>query len=234
MTTPAAIRTVRLATATIITITAICLTVAATAAAAGGENPLFTPATGQAIVGTSGTSILYFAGRLVVCGKDTYTGTVSSTLLLGNAKLHYLECVSLATPTSATHCPINSSGASAGLILWNTLHGVLGLILPNKHTGILFLPQDGATFTKLEKNECTFETSMTGNIVGEYTPIGVSQKTSKITFTLTPGAANPASVKDFDLAHGRGLVKPELDLFSEAAGLSQTQELQTEANLEVT
>jgi hypothetical protein len=225
--------TARLATGVLIAMAAICLGAASTAAATG-ENPLFLPASGQSIAGTSSTSILYAGGHLIVCGKDVYTGAVSTALLVGNAKIHYLGCVSLATPTSATHCAVNSSGATGGLILWSTLHGVLGLILPSKRTGILLLPQTGATFTTVAKNECTPETKVTGNVAGEYSPVGLCQTTAKIAFALTAGAANPASVKDFDLTHSLGLVKPELVGFSEAGGVSQTEEIEYSVATEVT
>jgi hypothetical protein len=211
-------------------VAAVGLGTASTAVAAG-ENPLFTPVTGQSIAGTSGTSILYAGGHLVVCGKGVYTGAISTALLLGNAKAHYLSCVTLETPTSSERCEVNSVGASAGLILSKTLHGILGLILPSKRTGILFLPQSGKVFTELAANAATPETKVTGDIAGEYTPVGKSQKTATIVFVLSAGAA---SVKDFDLTHGLGLVKPEVVAFAEPAGLSQTEELATEANLEVT
>jgi hypothetical protein len=224
----------RLVGLALIVVAAMSLGAVATASAAG-ENPLFAgPAVGGAIVGTSGTSLLYGGGHLIVCGTDVFTGTVTSALLIGNAKVHYLSCVSLATPTSTLKCTANSAGATGGLILTETLHGILGLILPSKKTGILFLPQTGSTFVSLAKNECTPETKVTGNVAGEITPVGSSQTTGKTTFTLTPGAANPASVKDFDLTHGLGLVKPELVAFSEPSGLSQSEATETATALEVT
>ncbi len=213
---------------TLVAIAAMSLGVVATASA---SPPLFSPASGQAINGTSGTSILFAGGHLIVCGKDVFSGAISSSSLLGNAHVHYLSCVSLATPTSAEHCTANSSGASGGLILTQTLHGRLGIILPSGATGILFLPQSGKVFVELAENACTPETKVTGNVAGAITPTGKPQTTGTTTFSLSAGVA---AVKDFDLTNGGGLVKPELVAFSEAGALSQTEETETAANLEVT
>lgn len=132
------------------------------------------------------------------------------------------------------HCPVDSPGAAAGLIVAATLHGILGLILPSKRTGLLFLPAGGKVFTELAANECTPETRVTGNVVGEVSPVGGSSTTGKTIFTLTPGAGDPASVKDFDLTHGLGLVKPELIAFTEDTGISQTEEGESSVATEIT
>jgi hypothetical protein len=146
--------------------------------------------------------------------------------------VHYLGCESLSTPTSTVKCQVNSKGSTGGLILTNTLHAILGLILPSKRTGALFLPQSGATLVELEQSlPCTVATKITGNVVGELAPIGVDQVTGKTSFTLTAGVA---SVKDFDLTHGLGLVKPELNAFGEPAALSQTVETETSVATEIT
>jgi hypothetical protein len=222
----------RLAGLILVAVAALCLGVASTASASA-ENPLFNFLPGTDIVGTSGTSILYGGGRLVLCLKDVFSGEVSNSLLIGDADVHYLECVSLATPQSATHCAVNSPGASSGLILTHTLHGILGLILPSKRTGILFLPLGNSIFVELEKNACTELTKVTGNVAGELEPIGSLQKTGKTFFTLTP-ATGFASIKDIDLTHGLGLVKPEIVAFGEPGGLSQTETTESEMAFEIT
>ncbi len=222
--------TTRLAGLMLVAIVAMGLS-ATTSASASGENPLFIPATGQAIVATSGTSIFFGDGHLVVCPKGVATGVVSNALLIGGAVSHLLECVSLSIPTSTLHCVVNSVGAAPGLILSNTLHGILGLILPSKRTGILFLPVASRVFVELEETACSPETRVAGNVAGEVGSVGSSSKTGKLVFSLIAGFG---SVKDFDLTHGLGLVKPEITAFAEPAAISQTEESETEARLEVT
>ncbi len=116
-------------------------------------------------------------------------------------------------------------------MLTNTLHGILGLILPNKATGILFLPVASKVFVELEENECTPPTKVTGNVAGEITPVGVHTTTGKTIFTLVAGVQG---IKDIDLTHGLGLVKPELVAFGEPSALSQTEEVESTVAVEVT
>ncbi|MGD1056101.1 MAG: hypothetical protein ABR992_01670, partial [Solirubrobacteraceae bacterium] len=103
--------------------------IAASAAMAGA--PEFKP-TGASITGTSGTAILSAnsGAETVTCEKDSTTGTVSSATLAGNILVHFLGCTS--TGTGGSNCAVNSPGGGEGLILTNTLHGILGLVLPSK------------------------------------------------------------------------------------------------------
>ncbi len=197
-----------------------------------GENPLFRPAEKQGVSGEGGGSVLFGGGRLIVCAKNRFSGTVSNTLLIGNITFHYLNCVSLASPTADEHCTVNSIGATGGLILTRTLHAVLGLILPSRRTGLLFLPVAGATVASIEANNCTVASLVTGNVVAEVEPVGAAVlRGGKLFFTLNAGVA---SVKDFDLTHGLGLVEPELEAFGEPAALSQAEEFEYTVATEIT
>jgi hypothetical protein len=208
----------------------------AAASAGAATNPLFSPATGQAILGTGSLSFYSSFGgtQTIDCQKNVFSGVVSTSLLLGNIVVHYLECTS---ENSSTHCTakVNSEGAPSGLIVTTTLHGILGLILSPPGTsigvGILILPLKGKEFNNLEANGCTEETAVSGDIAGEVTPVGHSQKTGKTVFATTGGRQ---AIKDIDLTHGLGLVVPKLTAFTTEATLTQTESTDTVNNLEVT
>ncbi len=215
--------------------------IAPSASAASG-NPLFTPASGQTVTGTSGLGYLIGAGVVVSCEKDVYAGVVSSSLLIGNLKIHYLGCKVLKGEVGkASGCEVSSINngieQAAGLILTNTLHAILGLILPSKETGLLFLPQVGKIFTTFAKSThsgtepCSEETAVSGSVAGSVEPVNKTQFTGTIKIGLTGGIAN---AKDFDLTHGLGLVKPNLLAFGEAAGLEQTDSALFSVETEVT
>jgi hypothetical protein len=229
-------RIVRLVSLALLVVGALGLAAASTAGAA--TNPLFTPATGQAILGTSGLSFLTGdnGAQTVDCQKDVFSGTVSSSLLLGNVVVHYLECTSENTALKCT-AKVSSlgEGIPSGLIVTKTLHGILGLILAPAGTSvgvaILLLPVGGKTFVELASNSCTEETAVSGNVGGEITPVGTSQKTGKTVFATSGGKE---SIKDIDLTHGLGLVVPKLTAFTTEATLAQTENTDTVENLEVT
>jgi len=198
---------------------------------ASASEPLFVPANGkfgELVVGTSGLSILFANNGTILahCEKDVFHGVLSSSLLIGNATVHYLGCVSATSPFGTT-CPLNVGG----LILTKNLHGILGLILPSRETGILFLPTSGKVFAEFEKNECTEETSVSGSIAGLITPTGKSQTTGKVIFAAN---GNTESILDIDLTHGLGLVAPKLTAFTTAATLTQEELVEFSGATEVT
>jgi hypothetical protein len=176
---------------------------------------------------SSGLSLLISAGWIIACKKDAFTGAkVTSSLLVANIVVHFLECESGPTLASTLKCTSIKTvgGATPGLILTTTLHGILGLILPSEEIGLLVLPVTGKIWFELAKTEnaagelCSKESKMTGNIVGLIKPVGTHQTTGKLIFT----SPNP---EDFDLTHGLGLVEPELDAFSVGVSESTTEEI---------
>jgi hypothetical protein len=203
------------------------------AGAASAVEPLFKPANGQLVTGTSGTSTWQFGLMRVRCNKDTWRGAVSSSLLLGNVVIHYLECV---YPLS-NNCPANSQGAPAGLILTDTLHGILGLVLPAKTIGILLLPMNGRTIatlaeaTNTAKEVCAEETLVTGSFAGEVESIGKSQTTNTITVALAKGEPD---ITDIDLTHGLGLSRPSVTGFGVNGAFEQTEAVTFAEATEVT
>jgi hypothetical protein len=226
---------VRLVVVALLAVSALGLATASTAGAS--TNPLFTPVTGQAILGTSGLSLLTGDNgtETVDCQKDVFSGVVANALLLGGIIVHYLECTSEKKGTAPCTAKVNSEGAPSGLIVTATLHGILGLILSPPLTSvgvaILLLPVKGKEFLNLESNGCTELSAVSGNIAGEITPVGTSQKTGKTIFATVGGKQ---AIKDIDLTHGLGLVVPKITAFTTEATLEQTENTDTVNNLEVT
>jgi hypothetical protein len=211
----------------------VCLAVASAALA---TEPLFNPAAGQSITGTSGTSTLTTLGnaRTITCKKSTATGVVSSSLLAGKIFVHYLECTSKEGSSAA--CTVKSLGApEKGLIITKELHGILGLILPSLETGILFLPVASKVFVELAAGEgtapCTPETKITGSVAGLVEPVGKKQSLGTIKFTQSGGAS---SITKIHLTHHLGLVEPELVAFTTTSGLEQSESVTFGVETEVT
>lgn len=191
------------------------------ASAAAAAEPLFNPANNQSVQGPSGLSrVRTRGGRIYHCNKDFFVGNVLSAWLIGNATVHFLECVSLNKEGEAS-CEVNSVGEAKGLILWRRVHGILGLVLPGGRRAILWLPTSGKVFTELEANSCTVATKVTGSVASLVEPIGKKQLTSKFVFSVS---SEKQSVTNIHLSHGLGEVEPELLAFAEAATLEDTEE----------
>src|SRR5580698_2088462 len=84
--------------------------------AASATEPLFSPI-GASVTGDSGLAVLIAnnGADVVDCQKSTSTGTILSSLLIGNVVVHYLECTS-SGPTGS-NCPVRSPGQAEGLLL---------------------------------------------------------------------------------------------------------------------
>jgi hypothetical protein len=206
-------RIVRLAGPVLVAILAMSLMAASAALAA----PEFKP-TGATFTGTSGTSTLAAAtGEEVTCESDVSSGQVTSSTLAGNVVVHFLGCSG--KTAAGAKCTVKSTNTTAeGLILTNTLHGVLGLVLPKPSSGsdvaLVLLPVSGKVFvTLVGSGTCIETTKVSGSVGGIAEPVGSLQKTGKLVFAQTSGVQN---VKEVDLSTG-GSVKPELTAFSTTA-----------------
>jgi hypothetical protein len=204
----------RLAGLALVAVMAMSLALVSTAAA----EPLFVPATAT-LLGDGGLATLVAANGadVVHCQESHSFGTISTSLLLGNVTIHFLECTS--SGASKSNCPVSSEGIEneKGLILTATLHGILGLILPSKEVGLLFLPVKGATFVNLNANACTVETAVSGSVAGLVEPINTPTTKGWILFERESGSGNTQAILDIDLTHGLGLVKPALTAYSTTA-----------------
>jgi hypothetical protein len=213
----------RLVGLSLVVVFAMGLLSVATASAAESSNPLFLPVNGQALTAVSGpSSLTSVLGQKITCQKDTATGNVTSSLLIGKVFVHYLECTIKSAEGGSTVCTIKSAEATGeGLILTKELHGILGLILSPAplDTGILFLAVSGKIFVKLAeaKNgsvKCSPEVPITGTVAALITPVGVDTTKGLLVFP-------EATIKKIDLTHGLGLREPELVIGTSAAVLYQ-------------
>jgi len=231
----------RLAGLLLVAVLAMGLLSTGTASAAESSNPLFLSPTGTGIGATvtalSGPSTLKTQGgaQVITCQKDVGSGTITSTLLLGKAFVHYLECTIVSSEGGSTRCTIKSVGAGEeGLILTKELHGILGLILSPAplDTGILFLPTVGTVFVELAEAlngavKCSPVSKITGRVAALITPVGVHSFTGLLVFP-------EVSIKKIDLTHGLGFVEPELVAFSTSAVLYQHDFLEWSEKIGVT
>jgi hypothetical protein len=216
----------RLVGLTLVAVMALSLAVASAAFA----EPLFLPV-GATFTGTSGTATLESESlEKIKCTADTSSGEITTPHLVGGITVSFSGCKSIST--AGAECTAKSVGAAAGSIKTNLLHGVLGLILPKTGSGVglLLLPAEGKKFVTIESNKCTVETTASGNVVGEVTPIGVH--TTKGELILKGAGGGHASIKDFDLSLG-GLVIPKLEAFGKEASEETTEELTWSTPVEV-
>jgi hypothetical protein len=209
----------RLSGLVVVAVLAVSLMVVSVASAA----PVFTP-TGATLTGTSGVSEFEAAGETLTCEKDTLGGTVTSATLMGGIVVHYLGCS--AKTTGGATCTVKSTNTTAaGLILTNTLHGVLGLILPvptppASDVALVLLPISGSTFwSMVGSGTCIETTKVQGSVAGTLEPVGVSQTTGKLVLTSSGGKE---SITDVDLSTG-GLVAPELTSFGSSMTETTTE-----------
>jgi len=204
-------------------------------AGAFSSSPLFSKGSVGATVtlGSGGATVLSGAGLVIGCKENhVVSGTVSNELLVGGVVIHYLGC-EYTKGEAESGCPLNSDGASGGLILTATLHGILGLLLPQKTTGILFLPVVGkilTTFAKAEKGGkvCGPESKVEGSLAAEIEP--VSKPSANATIKVVS-----KEIQEIDLTHGLGVVKAKFSFFfGEGSVLTQTDEVMFSKEVEVT
>ncbi len=179
--------------------------------------PEFKPATGT-FAGTSGTSILSYDDGVysLTCANSVTTGAKTSSTTVGGVIVHFLSCK--ADGETRGGCTAKSVGAAEGLIVTNTLSGILGLILPKPASGsgvgLLLLPASSSIFVTLAGNACTEEAAVTGTVAGEALPINSSQLTGKLTFS---GIGSKAKIKAFDPSVGATKTAKLVDFGAEAS-----------------
>jgi hypothetical protein len=198
---------------------------------AASAEPEFKPTGGTFTGSSGGSNKLAAGGNEIACATNSTKGTISSATLIGGVTITFTGCKS--TGTGGTNCTVKSTGAAAGTIATNTLHGVLGLILPKgtgTGIGLLLLPVVNKKIVTVESNKCTVETAVAGNFAGEVCPVGTSQTTGKLVFAA---GEKGESIKDFDLSTG-GLVKPELEAYGAIASQTTEESLTYSAALEIT
>jgi hypothetical protein len=218
--------TSRLAGFTLTAVLTLSLAVASTAFA----EPEFKP-TGTTFAGTSGSNVLTAGADSITCTANTISGTISSATLAGGITVDFTGCKST-SDGGAESCTVKSAGGNAGLIITNTLHGVLGLILPKgagSGVGLLLLPVANKKWDTLASTKCTVESTVNGTLAGEVSPIGSKRTTAKLVFAK---GTSGESIKDIDLSTG-GSVVPELEAFGHEASEEATESLTFCAEVEV-
>ena len=217
----------RLASLMLVAILAVGLAVSSVASAA----PLIGPV-GATLTGTSGTGILTAAGETITCAKDTSTGTITSSTLIGGITVHFLECTG--KNSAGAECPVMSTGAPlSNLLLTNVLHGVLGLILPKpaapeSDIALVLLPVSGAAFVNI-LGSCFTNLSVSGQVAGLVLPVNIASTTGRLIFGVTAGVQN---ITDVDLSTG-GLIKPKLTVGSEPGTEETTENIEFKEAVEV-
>jgi hypothetical protein len=216
----------RLVGLTLVTVMALSLAIASAAFA----EPLFLPV-GTAFTGTSGEGVLEAAKEKIKCAADTTNGTITTPHLAGGITVDFTGCQAINSKNE--ECTVKSFGATTeGLILTKTLHGVLGLILPKgagTGVGLLLLPVENKKFVEIESTKCSVATTVTGNVAGEVSPVGVHTTKAKLIFEKS---GEGEVIKDFDPSLG-GLVIPKLEAFGKEAGEETEESITWGAPVEV-
>jgi len=223
----------RLAGLALVAVLAISLFAVSSAVAA----PEFKPSTKGTSVVTSGdgTSVLSTpsAGVTVTCQSSSSAGEVSSATLIGNVHVHFLGCEGI---NNGATCSVKSPSAPLeNLIITNTLHGVLGLILPvptppASDVALVLLASTGSQFVTLQ-GSCIETTKVTGQVAGLVSPVGTS--TTKGSLKFTPSSPGNQEILDVDLSGG-GLIAPILTAFGATSTEETTQLVTFGAAIEVT
>jgi hypothetical protein len=194
---------------------AAIMAVALVAASVASAEPNFTP-TGQTFSASANATQLAADNGVDVVKCETLSsgGTVSSATLVSGIVIHFLGCKSSGNG-GTSFCTVKSVGASEGLILTATLHGVLGLTLLTTGTkvGLLLLPVKGKEFVALAANSCTVETAVSGNVAGEVEPVGTKTTKGNLLFNVSGGKQ---VITSFDPSTG-GTTTPKLEAFTTAA-----------------
>jgi hypothetical protein len=218
------VRIARLAGRVVLATTAASLAVASPASAA----PLFSPASGTFKGESSTTDVIKASVNEVACKKDTISGTIDSSMSVGEVVIHFLECTS--SGESKSGCEVSGVGGvtGKGLLFTTTLKGNLGNVLPGTLPGLLLLPASGKTFLTLAKNECTAETKLTGLVGALIAPITGGGTTGQLIFqSFNKGEFVKA------IATLGGLIEPLLGAFGAIATENMVDDLTYSQSMEV-
>jgi len=146
------------------------MSLVATSAANAGLYLFLGTSVGKLFLGLSLVSTLTAGKNRVVCTDDHNEGTIANVHLIGPFSITFLGCKSTANFEADELCSANSVGEAvgSGVIATKTLHGLLGLVLPESTdlAGLLVLPTADKVFVEIEKNACTVATSPEGSVAG--------------------------------------------------------------------
>jgi hypothetical protein len=196
--------------------------------------PEFTP-TGANVTAAGGVGVVTAGENKATCERNEVVGQPTvHKFLIGPFVLHYVGCT--ASNGAKTGCALSSPGQASGLILTNTLHIVVVLLIyPSKRhtTNVLLLPVNGKEFAKLVGNECVKETAVTGQLIGRPLPVGVSTTKGKIDFNEVEEKEAVADEATYEGGEGDGEYKG-LTAFSISATDASNEEVSASSSTELT
>lgn len=154
--------------------------------------PTFKPATKQTLKFLSTTLKLEDAlGGIITCEDGKGNGTVTGAGTVGLIQISFFHCEG---GTATVKCGVRSVGSTnGGEIQFNTLKGELGEVTAGatSKSGLYLVPESGNVFTTAE-GSCINAAALEGGVVGEFTPVRVSQVTNKLVFL---GGGGSQSIK---------------------------------------
>jgi hypothetical protein len=127
----------------------------------------------------------------VHCTASTSTGELSSASTTKNTVVKFTGCTD-----ASSGVPCTSSGAASKEIVTNKLHGTLVYLATNSSkSGVLLKPETGTTFAAFACGLFGINANVTvsGEVLGELTPVNVFTKTFTLTFKKTAGHPIPSS-----------------------------------------
>ena len=171
------------------------------AGVASASEPIATPnpvGFPVAFTGVGGTGTLETtpdsggAVHKVHCTASSSSGELSSASTTKTPVVRFTGCTD---PSTGANC--KSTGAAANEIVTNKLHGTLVYLETGKsRTGVLLKPETGTTFaafTCVAIFGITAHLSVTGEVLGELTPVNVQTKDFTLTFKKAAGHPIPSS-----------------------------------------
>jgi hypothetical protein len=161
----------------------------------GTPNPVGFPVT---FTGTGGTGLLETTPEpengtvhKVHCTASKSSGELSSASTVQNVVVTFTGC-----KDASSGVPCTTSGQASGTILTNKLHGTLVYLeTGSSKTGVLLKPAVGTTFASFVCGLFGINANLTvsGEVLGELTPVNVSTKTFTLTFKKASGHPIPSS-----------------------------------------
>jgi hypothetical protein len=182
-------------------VTILMITATATSVAAASA-PEFVPSTTQKFTFKSGTSKLSAPGEIkITCEKSTGKGEINGAKTVANIGITYTGCkgkkkteseCSVKSPESSVAGTITTEKIKTGKL--NPLSGELGNTTIGTKVGLALKSTIGEVFSEIE-GTCIFTTMITGSVIGEVTPINLSQLTAKAIFRAAPPGSDSQQIK---------------------------------------
>jgi hypothetical protein len=220
-------KVIRLAGLALVAVSATGLMVASAASAA--TSYLFSSSSiGSIALGLSLAGTLKSGEKdFIVCANDKSEAKIASVHLLGPFDITFSGCKS-SSNGGETYCTLKSTNVTTeGVILTETVHALLGTVLPSELAGLLVLPTASRKFFTFAENACTIRASVEGSIAGLLfaSQIGHSVSESLVNFI-------PNDITKIDTLNG--VVEPELTSFGLTSTLATLEHIAWDGPCEVT